>query len=467
MLKKNSIVKFVFLFIIAVLGVLLCVLPFNVPASTNRYNGFLTSIEKSMDINGGVVAIYDCTLPNGGTSNLDQAIDNSIDKINKIFNTEGYNELNVVRQGNNKVRIEVAGALEEDRAFSYIEDYKEIKMTVQQLSDTVTDPRVFVDSSDIATAYPSVDYENSSHGIVVEFTSNGLTKLQELKDFASETSNSTIYVYLGELKSTNLLSEISVDNVNDNTMFLSASSNGSYTMSDATEAKEIAYSIVSGSLDVKLNFVESSYISPALGENTQLFIGIASLIVIVLSFVFLIVRYGDLGLLGALSMVFFLILYIFFLQAIPLVILNLSGVFGILLGFVIAIVSNIIIFEKIREEYSIGKKIHLACKGGFKKSLWIILDGHFLTLLTGIFIWIFAPVSLKCFAITLLIGTLLSMFTSLVMTRYFVNIYLPINSTKAKRMHLYRDKNTVELKDDGVEIIKEEANSAEGGGINE
>ena len=58
------------------------------------------------------------------------------------------------------------------------------------------------------------------------------------------------------------------------------------------------------------------------------------------------------------------------------------------------------------------------------------------------------------------------MFSSLVMTRYFVNIYLPINSTKAKRLHLYRDKSIVEIKDDGVEIIKE-ANSVEGGGINE
>ena len=445
MLKKNSIVKFVLLTIIAILGVLLCVLPFNIPASTNRYNGFLTSIEKAMDLNGGVVAMYDCTLPNGGTVNLDKAIDNSIEKINKIFNTEGYNELNVVRQGNNKVRIEVAGALESDYAFSYIEDYKELKMTVQQLSDTVTDPRVFVDSSDIATAYPSYDYENSSYGIVVEFTSNGLTKLQELKDYAAETSNATIYVYLGEFKSSNLLSEISVDNVTDNTMFLTASSNGSYSTASATEAKEIAYSIVSGSLDVKLNFVESSYISPALGENTQLYIGIAGLIIILLTFIFLIVRYGDLGLLGLLSLTFFLIL----------------------LGFVIATISNLIIFERIRNEYAIGKKIHLACRGGFKRALWTILDSHFLIILVGIFIWIFAPATLKCFAITLLIGTLLSMFSSLVMTRYFVNIYLPINSTKAKRLHLYRDKSIVEIKDDGVEIIKEEANSVEGGGINE
>lgn len=467
MLKKNSIVKFVLLTIIAILGVLLCVLPFNIPASTNRYNSFLTSIEKAMDLNGGVVAMYDCTLPNGGTVNLDKAIDNSIEKINKIFNTEGYNELNVVRQGNNKVRIEVAGALESDYAFSYIEDYKELKMTVQQLSDTVTDPRVFVDSSDIATAYPSYDYENSSYGIVVEFTSNGLTKLQELKDYAAETSNATIYVYLGEFKSSNLLSEISVDNVTDNTMFLTASSNGSYSTASATEAKEIAYSIVSGSLDVKLNFVESSYISPALGENTQLYIGIASLIIILLTVIFLIVRYGDLGLLGLLSLTFFLVFYIFFLQAIPLVVLNLAGVFGILLGFVIATISNLIIFERIRDEYAIGKKIHLACRGGFKRALWTILDSHFLIILVGIFIWIFAPVTLKCFAITLLIGTLLSMFSSLVMTRYFVNIYLPINSTKAKRLHLYRDKSIVEIKDDGVEIIKEEANSVEGGGINE
>ncbi len=465
MLRKNSIVKFVFLIIIAFLGILLCVCPFNVPASTDRYNSLLTSIEKGIDLNGGVVALYDCTLPNGNQIGVDKAIDSSLDKIYQLFDKEGYKELRVVRQGDSHVRIEAAGAKESDYSFSYIENYKNLSITLEQYSETLTNPKVFVTSSDIATAYSSYDYENSAYIIVIEFNNDGLKNLEKLKTYSNETSLTTAYVYLGDINSDNLFSEISVSDLKDKTS-LSVSSNGSYTMSSSSEAKEIAYSIVSGSLDVKMAFEECCYISPALGENTQLLILIAFLVVIGMSLLFLSIKYGDFGLLGTLAMTYFVIFFVFFLQAIPLIILDLAGVFGILLSYVIAIFSIIVIFEKIRSEYAVGKKIYISCKSGLKKSLWLILDSHFLIILSALFIWIFAPLSLKCFAINLFVGMLLSMFTSLVVLRYFIKIYLPINSTNAKRLNLYRDKDVKELKEDEVEVI-ETADSVEGGSYNE
>ena len=66
--------------IIAILGILLCVCPFSVPASTDRYNGFLNAIEKGMDLSGGVTAIYECEIPGDSSEDLSELIDNSIVK---------------------------------------------------------------------------------------------------------------------------------------------------------------------------------------------------------------------------------------------------------------------------------------------------------------------------------------------------------------------------------------------------
>ena len=109
MFKKYSIVNFVLLIIIAVLGVLLSVCPFNVPASTDKYNGFVDAIEKGIDLNGGVSAIYSAQLKdNASTMNLTDTIDASINKIENVFNSNGdYPELFVSRQGD-KIRIETS-----------------------------------------------------------------------------------------------------------------------------------------------------------------------------------------------------------------------------------------------------------------------------------------------------------------------------------------------------------------------
>lgn len=468
MLKKNSIVKFVLLAIIAVLGILLCVCPFNIPSSSNVYKGFLYSIEKGIDLEGGVSALYKCTLPDGSLTNIDKSIDSSIDKLRAALSRDGYIDLSVARQGNNKVRIEMAGARDTDNIFSYIEDYKEISMTIEKYSENSSLPKVYVSSSDISTAYLNYDYDNSAYGVTIEFNSTSKQNLQQLKDFAEKTTDSKIYIYLGEFSTQNLLAELSAGDLDFNSIFITASSEGSYSTSSSTEAATIAYSIVAGSLDVKLELMETSLIDPALGSNVMLLLGIASGVSVLIAFIFLLIRYRELGLLGILSLVFFLIFNAFFLQAIPFVVLNLAGIFGIVLSFVLALISNMFVFEKIRDEYAIGKKLYLACKGGFKKSLWGILDSHVILILACIFIWIFAPASIKCFGITLLIGTLLSMFSSLLMTKYFVKIYLPINSTKAKRLNLYRDNSVKEIKEDEIEIISEDQTGKEvGGGINE
>ncbi len=458
MLKKNAIVKFIFLTILAVLGILLCVCPFGVPYTSNHYNGFIHAINKGVDLDGGVSAIYNCTLPDESDGNLTDAIDNSLIKIKNMFAQEKFSELYVERQGGNKVYILASSdAFEMNKAFSYMEDGKKLSFTSAQVSENLTNPDVYVDSSDIKSVKADYDYNAGSYGVRVEFAKESREKLKNLKKIASSTSSKTVYVYLGELNSSNLFAEVnssSID-VKENKLFLSASSNSSYKTGTAEDVRKIAYSITGGMIDVELNLIEVSRISPVFGKNTQLYLGICLLIVVALAFILLCVRYKELGLVGSLALVFYLVLFAFFMQSIPFITLTLSGVIGSILSFLVATFMIMHIYEKMKEDYKLGKKIHLSFKGGFKKSLWTILDLNAVLILASIFIWVIAPVSMKCFAITTILGSLLSIFISLALLRWFVSIYLSINSSKPKRIGFYRDKNIVEIKDENVQIVGE------------
>ncbi len=462
MLRKNSFIKFALLTIIAILGVLLCVCPFAVPNSTSNFNGFAGAINKGIELDGGVSAIYECKLPEDSTKELTAAVDNSLEKIEMMFNNEGYTELVVSRQGGNKVSILASGATENDYAFDFIANRKVMSFTLNKYEEGVL-PTVYMTSSAIAKVRPTYDYEAASYGVVVDFSNEGKAELEDLKKKAEESRNSTVYIYLGEINAENLFAEVNYKDLKGDSTFLSSSS-----ITDGNTATEAAYSIASGSIDVELTLKEVASISAVFGKNTMLYIGICLILVIVGAMTFMYVRYGHLGLLANLALVFYLVIYTFLLQAIPFIVLNLATVVGSIVAFVLAIIANVVIFEKIKEEYALGKKIHLSCKGGFKKALWAILDSHILIVIASAFIWIFAPASLKVFAIAIIAGAFVSAFASLVLTRYFVKIYLPLNSSKPRKLRLYRDKNIKEIKDEEVEIIPEDA-SAEvvSGGNNE
>lgn len=469
MLKRTSIIKFILITIIAILGILLCVCPFSVPQSTDIYNGIIPSINKGVDINGGISAIFECSNPNDSEKGLTQSIDDSLAKIKSALEYEQFAELQVSRQGGNKVYIVASGeyATQFNTSFSYIADGRELSFTVVSVSDSNPNPRSFSLSNEVAKSYVDVDYNAKAYGVRIEFTNAGVEKLQELKTYAKSLSKDSVYLYLGDLVSSNSLAEVDIDDLGEKSIFISLNSSYTTKSSSSTSSareREVAYYIIGGALNVDLELREISSISPIFGKNTQLYLSIALAIIFVGVIACLIARYRHLGLLAGLALTFYAILFSFFLMALPFIILNISGVIGSVCAFLVAVLAMIFLFEKIKDEYAIGKKIHLSCKGGFKRALWPILDSHIIIIFISIFMWIFSPAMLKCFAIALILGALLSAFTSLVIMRGFIKNYLRINSSRAKKLGLYRDKNVKEIKDEQVQIIKDDmATSIEGG----
>ena len=185
MLKRHAIIKFIFIAIIAILGILLCVCPFGVPYSTNQYNGFVKATKKALDLNGGVSAIYECSLPAQSRKNLSEAIDSSLEKLHTALKYERFTELEIRRQGGNKISLlasnsEVPGLYLND-AFELIENSKEMFFTAEGASENNT-PESLLNSSDLVSVTPDYDYESSKIGLTLKFEKTSKDRIAHIKD---------------------------------------------------------------------------------------------------------------------------------------------------------------------------------------------------------------------------------------------------------------------------------------------
>ena len=158
-----------------------------------------------------------------------------------------------------------------------------------------------------------------------------------------------------------------------------------------------------------------------------------------------------LGVAASLALLIYVVLYLFFLAVLPWVQLTLPGIAGILLSIGMAVDANIIIFERIKDEYRNGKSIMTAYHAGFKKALFAILDSNVTTVIACVLLLLLGTGSIKGFALTLLVGVLLSLFTSLVVSRMLVKCFINLNSYNEKLYHLKRGKQYANLSADATD----------------
>lgn len=445
--KKNSIINFVAMVVITILGIVLSVCSFNVPFTSFTYNGFANSISLGLDLAGGISVVYDCSLSkDSNTQNLDTAIDATVTRLESVITAE-YSEATIQRQGGTKIRIEVPSVTDSNEIFNLIGEPQPLYMTLEENGEAQI---TGTDIEDVQVSYQKNSEGNYEYGVSLKFTSEGADKFANLTESAANGSQK-IYVYLGDISSDNLFQQLTCESkITGGSTFIS----GSFKSYD--DAESYALQIMSGTFNVQLNLIESNVISATLGSEALKYAIIGGAIGMILIMVLLWWRYGDFGLLASFALVMYVVLMLFFLQAIPFVQLTLPGIAGIILSIGMAVDGTVIIFERTREEYRSGKKIPLSVKTGFKRAFWPIFDSNITTILTAIVLYILGTASIQGFAITLLIGIVLSMFMNLVILRYLVKWYLPLNSVKAKKLHL--PKQVRHFKENEEAIVGGQAN---------
>lgn len=449
--KKNSIINFVAMIVITILGIVLSVCSFDIPFTSYTYNGFANSISLGLDLAGGISVVYDCSIAkDSNTSDLDKAIDATVTRLESVI-TKEYSEATITRQGNTKIRIEVPSVTNSDEIFDMIGEPTPLYMTLTQSSSA----EARIKGSDISNVQATVQKGDSGdyvYGVSVTFTKEGAKKFADLTGEAA-SGDKKIYIYLGEISdSAEVLPLTCEQKITGGSTFISGES--FETMKDA---EDYALKIMSGTFNVELELLESSVVSATLGGQALKLAIIGGFVGMFLIMLILWLRYGDFGFLASFALVMYTVLMLFFLQAISFVQLTLPGLAGIILSIGMAVDGTVIIFERVREEYHSGKKIPLSVKIGFKRAFWPIFDSNITTIITALVLYILGTASIQGFAITLLIGIVLSMFMNLVILRFLVKWYLPFNSVKAKKLHLPKQ----------IKHIKESEEAIVGGQANE
>ena len=185
------------------------------------------------------------------------------------------------------------------------------------------------------------------------------------------------------------------------------------------EAKELVDVLGAGKLPAGAKVVQATQVGPSLGQESinagMISFAIAFLIIIV----YIIFYYGGAGVYAVIAMIINLF-YIFGIMDSGDFTLTLPGIAGIVLTMAMAVDTNVIIYERTKEELFAGKSILEAYKDGFKHALNAIIDGHTTTLLTAVVLFFFGTGPIKGFALTLMIGIVMTLFTSVLLSRVMI-----------------------------------------------
>ncbi len=182
------------------------------------------------------------------------------------------------------------------------------------------------------------------------------------------------------------------------------------------EAKDLANILKSGKLPAPANIVQEAVVGPSLGQES-INSGLTSFVIaFIIVLVYMIIFYSKAGFVASIALItnmFFLMGVITSLGAV----LTMPGIAGIVLTMAMAVDANVIIYERIKEELRAGKSVATSVTDGFKNAYSAIIDGNVTTLLTGLVLILFGSGPVQGFAVTLCVGILTSLFTSIFITR--------------------------------------------------
>ncbi|MEG1751577.1 MAG: hypothetical protein RR140_01620 [Clostridia bacterium] len=426
MSKKSSRVKFIIISIFVAIATFFTVFQFNVPFTNKTWNGFARSVELGLDLGGGVYALYDAKMDSADPKTLETGIDETLESLNAFWLDRKQIEPIISKIGTSQIKVEVLDFGFPTNMFEWLGNPKQVH--IKKTNDSKAED--VLSTQHISTADISAD--QNKYGVIVKLNANGAKIFEKLVEEIG-SDDAKLYCFLDDETSSTLT--IAVKKQMTGAAFFMASS----TDMTSSLAQELAYNIVSGTFTAKLSHISDGKVNALYGENAMLLFIIAFSVILFATMLYLFLSYGDFGLLGSFSLFIWVILTIFFLQAVPVVQLTASGLAGILLSFAITAFINIFIFEKIRKEYEYGKKLPLACKAGFKNAIPTIADFGGISLIASLIFWIATTGGAKSFGVSLFIGTAVMLFTTLIITRWFIKLYLPLNSTNAGKLKFKKE----------------------------
>ena len=382
------------------------------------------SITKGLDLAGGFEILYQVSSADKKAKLTKEDLESAYKTMMRRIDKLGVSEPEISIEGNDKIRVKLAGITNPDEARNYI---------------TVTGELTFRDSSDeklmdkdvISGAKLSQD-DSGNPAILLNVKNKDL--FYEQTEKISKTDDQLIVIWLDYDKSSgdsyktadcgNFENENTVKCLSAATVKQGFSSNviitGNFTYE---QAKSLVDLINSGSSNVKYKEISSKTVTSAFGENSLEKTEIAGVIGVALIIVFLIIFYRFSGFISSLSVLIYscMTLLIFYLID---GVLTLTGIAALLLGIGMAVDACVITNERIKEELKKGRSLKTAFINGNKNSFSSILDSNVTTLIIAIVLFAFGESSVKGFATMLIINLLMTMFIIILINRSIMKLFV-------------------------------------------
>lgn len=363
-----------------------------------QFKPFTQVITKGLDLQGGVSVVMEIQKPDVSTQELNRVKNLLALRVNKV----GVAETVVTTEGSNKIRIDIPGKYDSGNIVNALSQ-------TGNLDFKAPDGSVILTGKDVEKATAYIQQENGQAVVGLKFNEAGK------QAFAEATKK-----YVGQSIEIQMDGE-TLTKPTVQTPIL----NGEATitgMASLQEAERIAGIINAGALPVPVKEVSVETIGAQLGANALPNAMKAGAIGLAIIFLFLILYYRIPGVAASIALVGYVLLVLYTFIAIK-VTLTLPGIAAFLLTVGMAVDSNVLIFERTKEELRKGRTVKAAIKSGFSNAMSSIIDSNITTIIAGLVLYFLGSGQVKGFAITLLIGIVMSLFTSIVMTRFFMNMF--------------------------------------------
>ena len=385
--------------------------------------GAAKNIKTGLDLAGGVSITYQVK----GDAPSQEDMDDTIYKLQK--RVEGYSEeAQVYQEGDNRINVEIPGAKDANKILEELGKPGSLEFQ-DESGETV------LDGSDIADAKGAVTEDQvtgqKQYIVSLKLTKEGTKKFAEATE--ANLGKQIAIVYDGETISAPTVQTVISDG--------QAQITGQESIE---EANELASVIRIGSLKLELTELRSKVVGAQLGEDAIKTSLLAGGIGLALVAIFMMIVYALPGVVAAISLAIYTGLELVMLNAFDLT-LTLPGIAGIILSIGMAVDANVIIYARIREEISAGKSVRSAIKIGFQKAMSAIVDGNITTLISAAVLGGLGSGSVKGFAMTLALGIVLSMFTSLVISRLLVNALYAVGFKAEKFYGRQKERKAIDF----------------------
>lgn len=420
--KRKAVINLIIFFLLLAGGIYMAI-----AGVGQNESGKTANVPLGLDLQGGLSVTYEIQDEKPTSDEIKATVDKLQRRVDS-YSSEGE----VYQEGDDRITVEIPLNTEKVDAHDVLDqlgqpgqllflDSENYTIWQQNQNNGTNDAyEAVLTGSDIKNAQAGVDDSGTVKDYVVQlqFTEEGAQK------FATATAaniGKPIYIiYDGKVASAPTVQSA----ITDGNAVINKISN-------YDEAENLAATIKIGALPLELKQIQYNIVGAKLGQKAVSTSLIAGAIGFGLVCILMIILYRFPGFIASLALTGYVVLMLLILS-IRHITLTLPGIAGIILSIGMAVDANVIIFTRIREEISAGNSVRAAVKIGFSKALSAILDGNITTLIATVVLMILGSGSIKGFAVTLMLGIVLSMFTALFVTKMLLNSFLELGVQNPK-----------------------------------